>query len=133
MKRRWASSRVSSPSITSATSSRSRLLSPWARQTRSRTSSIPAARTVTAIPAPAPSSRAASTTAHRPSAPRRRTRGGRSGVLAALGIEGFFRSVGRPADGPGLPDRRDVDIPLMKQVSAQFNAETVGPPLGAGE
>jgi hypothetical protein len=48
------------------------------------------------------------------------------------GIEGFFRGVGRPGEGPGLPDGVDVDIPLMKQVSAQFNAEIVGPPLGFG-
>jgi mannose-6-phosphate isomerase-like protein (cupin superfamily) len=48
------------------------------------------------------------------------------------GIEGFFRGVGRPPEGAGLPDRADVDIPLMKQVSALFNAEIVGPPLGVG-
>ncbi len=49
------------------------------------------------------------------------------------GLEGFFRGVGRPADGPGLPPEGPVDVARLKEVSAQFNAEIVGPPLGIDE
>ncbi len=46
------------------------------------------------------------------------------------GVEGFFRGAGRPAEGPGLPPAAPVDVALLKEVSEQFNAEIVGPPLG---
>ena len=46
------------------------------------------------------------------------------------GVEGFFRGVGRPAEGPGLPPPGPVDVAAIKQVAAQFNNELVGPPLG---
>jgi mannose-6-phosphate isomerase-like protein (cupin superfamily) len=45
------------------------------------------------------------------------------------GIEDFFREVGRPADGPGLPAPGPVDVATMKEVAARFNVEIVGPPL----
>jgi mannose-6-phosphate isomerase-like protein (cupin superfamily) len=45
------------------------------------------------------------------------------------GVEGFFRGVGRPAEGPGLPPPGPVDVAAIKQVAAQFNNELVGPPL----
>ena len=48
------------------------------------------------------------------------------------GLEGFFRGAGRPAEGPGLPARAEVDIALLKEVSERFNVEIVGPPLGVG-
>jgi quercetin dioxygenase-like cupin family protein len=46
------------------------------------------------------------------------------------GVEGFFRGVGSPADGPGLPPPGPIDIVAVEQVAAQFNTELVGPPLG---
>ena len=72
------SSRVSRPSSRSATSSRSRGVRPEARETRVSTSSIPAARTVAAKPARAPSRREASTSAQRPLPVRARTRAARA-------------------------------------------------------
>jgi hypothetical protein len=48
-------------------------------------------------------------------------------------FEGFFRSVGRPAEGPGLPPREEVDIAGLREVGERFNVEIVGPPLGAGD
>jgi mannose-6-phosphate isomerase-like protein (cupin superfamily) len=49
------------------------------------------------------------------------------------GIEDFFREVGRPAEGPGLPAPAPVDVATIKQVAARFNLEVVGPPLAPTE
>jgi mannose-6-phosphate isomerase-like protein (cupin superfamily) len=46
------------------------------------------------------------------------------------GVEDFFRGVGRPAEGPGLPPPGPVDVAALRQVAARFNNELVGPPLG---
>ena len=46
------------------------------------------------------------------------------------GFEGFFRGVGRPAEGPGMPPPAEFDIAAVRQVAARFNTEFVGPPLG---
>ncbi len=45
------------------------------------------------------------------------------------GVEGFFRGVSRPADGPGLPAPSAPYIAAVKQVAARYNTELVGPPL----
>jgi len=45
------------------------------------------------------------------------------------GVEGFFRSVGRPAEGPGMPPPSDIDVDALRQAAARFNTEFVGPPL----
>jgi mannose-6-phosphate isomerase-like protein (cupin superfamily) len=46
------------------------------------------------------------------------------------GVEGFFRGVGRSADGPGMPPPSELDVAAIRQVAVQFNTEFVGPPLG---
>ena len=46
------------------------------------------------------------------------------------GIEGFFRGLSRPADGPGLPLPSAPDVAAVKQIGARYNTELVGPPLG---
>ena len=45
------------------------------------------------------------------------------------GFEGFFRGVGRPAEGPAMPPPSEVDIAALRQVAGRFNTEFVGPPL----
>jgi len=47
------------------------------------------------------------------------------------GLEGFFRAAGGPAEGPGLPPEAPIDIALLRAAGERFNAEIVGPPLGA--
>ena len=111
MNRRSAISRVSRPSTSSATSSRSRVLSPCARESSASTSSGAAERKVTAIALAPPSTRLASTTAQPPSPPRTRMRAGCSSRLALLGGE-------QPADD--APD--EVGIPSGKGVPAGFSA-----------
>ena len=47
------------------------------------------------------------------------------------GIEDFFREVGSPAEGPGLPPPAPVDIAALAQAAARHGNEFVGLPLGA--
>jgi mannose-6-phosphate isomerase-like protein (cupin superfamily) len=53
-------------------------------------------------------------------------------VAVPGGLEGFFREVGRPAAGPGLPPQSPFDVALIKRVGESYNNEIVGPPLEAG-
>jgi quercetin dioxygenase-like cupin family protein len=46
------------------------------------------------------------------------------------GIEEFFREVGRPAEGPGLPPQAPVDVAQLTEAAARFNNQIIGPPLG---
>jgi mannose-6-phosphate isomerase-like protein (cupin superfamily) len=50
-------------------------------------------------------------------------------LLTPGGGEGFFVAGGRPAATEGLPPAAAPDIEALKRVSAQFNAEIVGPPM----
>jgi mannose-6-phosphate isomerase-like protein (cupin superfamily) len=47
------------------------------------------------------------------------------------GLEGFFREVGRPAGGPGLPPVAPFDVELIKRVGERHHHEIIGPPLAA--
>jgi len=50
-------------------------------------------------------------------------------LLAPGGGEGVFVEGGRQPDGDGLPPATPPDIEKLKQVSARFGAEIVGPPI----
>jgi len=50
-------------------------------------------------------------------------------LLTPGGGEGVFVEGGRQPDGDGLPPATPPDIEKLKQVSARFGAEIVGPPI----
>jgi mannose-6-phosphate isomerase-like protein (cupin superfamily) len=50
-------------------------------------------------------------------------------LITPGGGEGFFVAGGRPAEGDGLPPAGRPDIEALKRVSAQYNAEIIGPPM----
>jgi mannose-6-phosphate isomerase-like protein (cupin superfamily) len=50
-------------------------------------------------------------------------------LLTPGGGEGVFIEGGRPPEGDGLPPVSPPDIEKLKQVSARFGAEIVGPPI----
>ena len=50
-------------------------------------------------------------------------------LISPGGGERFFVEAGRPPEGPGLPPPGPPDVERLKQVSAEFGAEIVGPPL----
>jgi hypothetical protein len=52
------------------------------------------------------------------------------GIAVPGGIEGFFRDVGRPAEGPGLPPAGPIDMAALAQAASRHGNEFVGPPLG---
>lgn len=50
-------------------------------------------------------------------------------LITPGGGEGFFVAGGRPAEREGLPPAARPDIEALKRVSAQYNAEILGPPM----
>ena len=53
-------------------------------------------------------------------------------LLTPGGGERFFVEGGRPPEGPGLPPPGPLDIEKLKQASARFGSEIIGPPLRPG-
>jgi mannose-6-phosphate isomerase-like protein (cupin superfamily) len=53
-------------------------------------------------------------------------------LLTPGGGEGVFIEGGRTPDGDGLPPPAPPDVAALKQVSARYGAEIVGPPLAPG-
>jgi len=45
------------------------------------------------------------------------------------GFERFFVAAGQPAEYAGLPPETPPDVPLLKRVSEEFNADIIGPPM----
>jgi len=52
-------------------------------------------------------------------------------LLTPGGGEGVFIDGGRPAEADGLPPATPPDIARLKQVSAQYGADIIGPPMTA--
>ena len=110
--RRPANSRVSRPSTSSATSSRSRALRPCARESSARTSSGAADRKVTAIALAPPSTRPASTTAQPPSVAAAGEHGEAVDVRGAGVLDVQARQLARPvvvADPAAHQQRVGID------------------------
>ena len=52
-------------------------------------------------------------------------------IVTPGGCEEFFGAMGRPAEGPGLPPSGPIDLPRLKEISARFGIDIVGPPMTA--
>ncbi|MGH2896767.1 MAG: quercetin 2,3-dioxygenase [Solirubrobacteraceae bacterium] len=45
------------------------------------------------------------------------------------GLEGFFATVGRPAENDGLPPAGPPDVAALSRVGAEYHIEVLGPPM----
>jgi mannose-6-phosphate isomerase-like protein (cupin superfamily) len=49
-------------------------------------------------------------------------------ITSPAGFEEFIADVGRPAQGPGLPEPTELDIPRLVAAAQRFDSQILGPP-----
>ena len=49
-------------------------------------------------------------------------------ITAPAGFEDFIAEAGRPAQGPGLPDHTEPDMPRLLAATQRYGSQILGPP-----